>query len=535
MSTISSFLKKPWLYLFVIIFGTFLKFYNLNIKLFWQDEISTVLFTSGLKERAIENSIVPNQIIPIGFYDSLLHPHTKQYSFNKQVAGILSDTHLTPAHYVFLTLWYRLVGDESTDYRLFSVFAFLLSLPFMFLLTRALFDSTLASWIAISLYAVSPFIHVEAQEARYYSLWVAVFILLNYLFLKASNQNKLFWWLPYSFVAILALYTSALSGILIFGHLLYILLYKKEQRIKFSFSLFFVLLAYLPWIYFLFTVRETIQSGLEWHKLNPPPSFYSLGFLFFQLLGFTKSFSFLLEVRTYANIFRGSISYSDYLPFFIDLLLLGLILYAILFLCTKTSKEKRAFLLLIFVPLFLFFYISDIIRDAYTSRLWRYQIVNLAVITLIITNLLHDKIAKGKILFSVIYAGLVTLGIFSILKIGSDKCWYTRPDCPANIEEAQHISHARRALLITDFSGFGFANFLAILKESKTKNADIIYIRGLIPDIKRKAGGKAYSDIYVMQASENLAQGLKIQFGKKMVPQRKEPSRMFPQIWHVKL
>ena len=137
--------------------------------------MATVLYTTGLKGQEIKSRIPTNQILQIGFYDSLLHPRTKSYSFNNQVAGILSDTHLTPAHYVFLTLWYRLVGDDGIDYRLFSVFAFLLSLPLMFLLARELFGSALAGWIATSLFAVSPFIHFEAQEARYYSLWVLFF------------------------------------------------------------------------------------------------------------------------------------------------------------------------------------------------------------------------------------------------------------------------------------------------------------------------------------------------------------------------
>jgi len=278
MSTIRNFLLKPWLYIAIALLGTLLKFYHLNNKLFWADEIATVLYTSGIKDlyTRYQESIPVNEIKSFGYYDSLSHHSTKSYSLKNEVTGILSDTHLTPAHYVFLTLWYRLMGDNDIDYRLFSVFIYILSLSFIFLLANTLFNTYLGGWIALSLYAVSPIIHLEAQEARYYILWVFFFILSNYLFLQSIKHNRAIWWIGYSAVSILALYTSASSAAFIFGHLVYILLFKKDLRIQFGISLLFIVLAYLPWMYFLYTVRETIQSGLSWHKLLYSPSLTEL-------------------------------------------------------------------------------------------------------------------------------------------------------------------------------------------------------------------------------------------------------------------
>ncbi len=105
------------------------------------DEVSTVFYTSGVKDSIIRERIPVNQINSFGYYDSLLYLSTKPYSLKNEVAGILSETHLTPAHYVFLTLWYRLAGDTDIDYRLFSVFIFILSLPFVFLLAKTLFNT----------------------------------------------------------------------------------------------------------------------------------------------------------------------------------------------------------------------------------------------------------------------------------------------------------------------------------------------------------------------------------------------------------
>ena len=534
MTTIRHFLLKPWLYIVIVLFGTFLKFYQLNSKLFWMDEISTVLYTSGINGDIIQKSIPVNQIKSFGYYDSLLHLSTKPYSLKNEVTGILSDTHLTPAHYVFLTLWYRLVGDNDMDYRLFSVFIFILSLPFIFLLAKTLFNTYLAGWIAMSLYAVSPFIHFEAQEARYYILWVFFFILSNYLFLQAIKHNRAIWWIGYSVAAILALYTSLTSGAFIFSHLVYILLFKKELRIQFAISLLFIVLAYLPWMYFLYTVRETIESGLAWHK-NFHSSFFSLDLLFFQLLGFVRSFAFLFDSNLYLFWFGGTTTPGIYSVLLIDLVLLAFVIYSIFYLFTRTSKEIRWFLILIILPLFLMLYISDVIRNGFTSVLWRYQIVNMAGISLIVTNLLKDKIAKGKWLYIAIYFGLVFLGVASILKIAANRCWMSRPDCESNIEAAELISHAERPLIITDFDKTGFVNFLAVLNDSKAKRANIMYCKGTIPNLKENTAGKVYSEIYVLQSSDTLTRQVKSQFGEGMLPLRKKVSRFYPQIWQIKL
>jgi uncharacterized membrane protein len=534
MTAIRDFLIKPWIYVAIVLLGTLLKFYHLNSKLFWVDEISTVLYTSGINGDIIQKSIPANQIKSFSYYDSLLHHSTKRYSVKYEVNGILSDTHLTPAHYVFLTLWYRLVGDNDMDYRLFSVFIFIVSLPFIFLLAKTLLNTYLAGWLATSLFAVSPFIHFEAQEARYYILWVFFFILSNYLFLHAIKHKRAVWWIGYSAAAIFALYTSLTSGAFIFGHLVYILLFKKELRIQFVISVSFIVLAYLPWLYFLFTVRQTIESGLAWHK-SSYTSFFTLDLLFLQLLGFVRSFAYFFDFNFYFFWFTGTATPGIYSVLFTDLVLLAFIIYSIFYLFTTTSKGIRWFLILIVLPLFLLFYISDVVRNGFTSLLWRYQIVNMTVISLIATNLLKDKIAKGKWLFIGIYFGLVFLGIASILKIAGNRCWNTSPDCQYRIEEAELISQAANPLIITDFSGLGFDRTLSVLNDSKATKADIMYCKGIIPNLKEKIVGKAYSEICVFAASDTLVQQIKSQFGKSMLPYRKETTMISPQVWQIKL
>jgi hypothetical protein len=92
-------------------------------------------------------------------------------------------------------------------------------------------------------------------------------------------------------------------------------------------------------------------------------------------------------------------------------------------------------------------------------------------------------------------------------------------------------------LIITDFNGggAGFATFLAVLNDAKAKQADIMYSKESIPNLQEKIAGKAYSEIYVLEASETLIQQVKSQYGKSMLPYKKELDMFSSPIWYVQL
>jgi uncharacterized membrane protein len=112
----------------------------------------------------------------------------QNYTIGSQLKGLSKIATLNPLHYAFLIFWHRIGGDDAVDYRLFNVFIFILTLPFLFPLARTLFKSTLAGWIAVSLYSVSPFFHFYAQEARYNTLW-AFFLIQSQQFLLYIHQS----------------------------------------------------------------------------------------------------------------------------------------------------------------------------------------------------------------------------------------------------------------------------------------------------------------------------------------------------------
>jgi uncharacterized membrane protein len=516
MKPIQQFLLRPWLYLIIVIIGISLKFYHLDHKLFWFDEVCTIQHTSGISDGKYPNLVPVNEIKNISYYHNLYHLNTQHYTIGSQLKGLFSSTQLTPLHYSFLILWHRIVGDENTDYRLFSVFIFILTLPFLYLLAKKMFHSNLAGWIAVSLYSISPYLHIFAQEARYYILWSFFLIVLHYFLLLAIQYRKNKWWVAYIITAIFAMYTSPFTGIIIFGHLIYIWFLEKDVRKPYVFSLLIVFLCYIPWIFSLFNNRSEIVTALSWHSMK-----FHVGFLLplmGQIFYFISIFSFKIDYHNVSVTTQPDLTPELLSAFMLNTLVLALLITSFVYLFRKSKKEILFFLLLIILPGVLLFYTLDIVRSSITSWWWRYLIFNTAGIILVATFFLYRKTERGNLFYSCVFIALTIMGILSIITISKTRYWFLGGSIQqVYIEDANFISKARKPLLITDYSfRVGMVDFMVVMNECKSENVDILRASPDIKDVKEKLYGKNYSDIYVFHASNKLVENLKSQFGEKM-------------------
>ncbi|UCH13441.1 MAG: glycosyltransferase family 39 protein [Bacteroidales bacterium] len=516
MKTIRQFLLRPYLYLIIIIIGTVLKFYRLDHKLFWFDEICTVQHTSGIPDYKYPGLVPLNEIKNISFYNDLYHLNKQDYTIALQLKGLFSSTQLTPLHYSFLVFWHRIVGDDKIDYRLFGVFIFILTLPFLFLLARQLFKSNLAGWVAVSLYAVSPYINLFAQEARYYILLAFFIVILHYLFLLFVQHKKVKWLIAYSIIAIMAMYTSFISGVIIFGHFIYVCLLKKDLCLKYSISLFAIFIVYAPWIYSMYIDFHEISVSLSWH--SQPESLPVIMTIMGQITFFISIFEFLID---YSLIYIDNmIAFSPViiLGFVTNILILILLIIAFIYFFRKSRMEEKLFAILIILPGFILFFVYDIVRSAIASWWWRYHIFNVFGIILVVTYLLFRKIEKGKLAFSGIFTGLVIIGIFSVLTISNSRYWYHGGYLQqVYIEDARLFSKADKPVIITDYSfGFGMVDFMVVINECNSDNIDILRASNDIENVEEILIYNNYSEIYVTHASNELTENLKSQFGEKM-------------------
>ena len=512
MKTIRQLMLKPWLYLIIIFLGIALKFYRLDYRFFWYDETSTIQHASG-------NQIfhVPvNEIKNRSFYIDQLHLRKQNLTMTSELKGLFSSTNLTPMHYPFLMIWYRIVGDDPIHYRLFSVFIFILTLPVLFFLIKILSDSNLAAWIGTSLFSVLPVIHFCAQHARFFILWIFFICLSHYLFLMAVRKNNLQWWIAYTITGILSLYTAVFSGLILVGHLAYIAFLKRKLCLTYVISMFIILLFYSPWIYSMLINRDEIIASLWWHShFNVDHKYWKL--ILCQFASYTWTFVSMYVGQSLEIIANYKIS-GNYAVFFSETAILLLIFYSIVYGIRKLPKDVSFFLILMLLPEFLFFYISDIIRNTNSSIIWKYQLVIYVAILLFMVFFLHKKIIQQNLYVSAIYLVFIIAGVIISIKDSGKKCYFSGLNCNTSFIEAEVFSKAQKPLLISDFS-FWYGNinaFMPIINEYESDNIYVLYASPDIENVEVMLTNKDYSDIYVIHASNELVKNLKSQFGERM-------------------
>jgi len=86
-----------------------------------------------------------------------------------EIPGALRRDNSAPLHYLVLHVWMELFGTSNRAVRALSGVASLASLPFVWVTTRRLAGAR-AAWIAVLLFATSPFVALYATQARMYAL-----------------------------------------------------------------------------------------------------------------------------------------------------------------------------------------------------------------------------------------------------------------------------------------------------------------------------------------------------------------------------
>ena len=505
MNIIKQFFKQPIVYFIVILIGVVFKFYGLESRFFWLDEIYTIFHTSGMETGVFWDKFPADTIVNIGYYNDMLNLNNGEYSIGTQIKGLSQMPQFTPFHYVLLVFWHPVIGADQLDYRLFTILMFILSLPMLYLITKKLSGSRLTAWIATSLFAVSPFIHNYAQDSRYYILWIFSILLMHLLILKALDKNTVKSWFLYSIASIFALYVSSLTGIIIIGHFFYVWVFYKEMRMRVVVSNLFALLVYTPWLFFIINHISEIKGALSWQMGDPGIWEVLLGpwFGMAHIFSYTDSFEGVysyFKVSSYTSELATAIA--------INILLIGFIITSLVFLLRKASTKVKWYILLITIPGIIFFNLYDIIGHRFISVTWRYHSVYFIGIIILVSWFLGRKISKGKILYPLLYIGIISLSIISMARISCDDCWavYDFENCDEKIIAAELFSNDKHPLIITDCAtDLGKMGFLETIAACKSDNIDVLFASS--PDsLGKMLEGKGYSNIYLYQASFPLEQ-----------------------------
>ena len=510
MSKFKDFLFKPWIYVLVLVIGVSFKFYHIDYRYFWYDEIATVVQTSGLNQKGIDQLAPVNEIASLDYYKSLVHLNDLHQTLAQQLKGQVKTVNLNPLHYFLLAFWYRLAGDSVIALRGFSIFFFLLSLPFIFLLAKKLFDNHLSGWIAVSLFSVFQYAQFFSHNARYITLTIFLIITASYFLLEALDRKKFYWWLGYVVTGTLALYASAILGLLLIAHFLFVITCRNEKFLPFFISICTIFLLYLPWLLFIVSSLGRIEDSLSWHK-----RFYeNYNFLILILLQLVVMADGFIALEDPVILFMKHLQIFTTL---IYILLAVFIIISIFYAARKMKKQSFYFLLFMFLCSFLFFLISDLIRHTGSSLFFRYHYIHIVVTLFFISFLLSRKINKKNIFYFTLYVVIAVLGISSMQKVSQNKKWYFNLQ---DFKPVDYLDKFDNYLVVSDIgSPFGehpIKAFLMVANAIESENVDILRTTPDNPDIKEMISENSYSDVFVIYASEQLLKNLRAQFGDRL-------------------
>lgn len=509
-----------------------LKFDAIDSRYYWWDEVSTILHTSGITGSEYLEILPENEIKNITYYNNLLHLNNHNYTIASQLKGIWNMTNLNPLHYAILVFWHRLVGDEDIHYRLFNIFMLILTLPFLFLLCKLLFKSSLAGWIAISILSVSPFFHNYSIEARYNILCTFLIILNQYIFLKAITKRRYVWWIGYALSGIFLWYSSFTLSLIFLGHFIYILIYERKSLITYVICSAIIFLAYLPWIISIMNNSNEINNALQWHEwYGRNQNIFTLFFAQIYFMGY--SFVTFNDFFSQSAMFIDHIFSGNYLHLTANLLVIALLIYAVIYTYKKADRKLFTFLALTILPYFTFCLVSDLIRHTGITLTWRYNLINIIGIMFFMVYLFNDKISSGKFFFTGIYIALIVIGFISINHM-KNKHYYNMFQHEEN--NIALLSNCQKPLLISDMKTLGeegsAAGILTFTNGCKSNNIDILKVRSDIQNIEEYFHVEDYSEIMVLNASQYLINNLKAQLGDAMEPINMEA---YSNEWEIKM
>lgn len=272
----------------LLLIGLTFRFINLDRKVFWVDEVITVIRAAGYTKSEVTDILAdgslhtPQELLA---YQKL----TPNRSLADAVAAFQKSPEHTPLYFLLVRFWMQLFGNSVTAIRSFSVLCSLLLLPALYWLSQLLFGSARVSQIVVMLMAISPFFVAYAQEARPYSLWLLLLTLSSGALLRALERNTLSNWAVYALTLTLSLATSLLSFCVLLGQAVYVALHRRLQLRRFSLAALSATAAMLPWLWLIGQQWQTLQANTTWMRLpiegfaKVTIWFYSVAILYFDV------------------------------------------------------------------------------------------------------------------------------------------------------------------------------------------------------------------------------------------------------------
>ncbi len=473
--------------------GIFFRFFNLDGKFYWYDEVFTSLRISGYTEAEAVQQLAQGQVITIEDLQKYQRPNPEK-SVTDTVKGLAQEEpQLTPLYFVIARFWVQGFGHSVAVTRSLSALISLLAFPCIYWLCLELFQSSLTGWVACALIAVSPFHVLYAQEARPYSLWTVTILLANASLLRAMRLKRVSSWGIYAAAVSLGLYTHFLSVLVVIGHGIYVVATEGFRWTKkvtaFALASGAGLLTFLPWIAIAISNSTSASRSTSWagSEIN--------------MLSLAQNWA--------ANICRLVLDFGlksesplIYLILFIPAILSALIMagYSVYWLCRHTPKHVWLFILTSIAVTAIALILPDLIWGGIRSTKSRYLLPSYLGLQLAVAYLLATQLSSGdsrrQKLWQILAIALLSSGVLSCAISSQAETWWNKEWGYHNPKIARIINQAMRPLVISNLSESTLGNVVSLSYLLKTNSRFQLVLNPNIPEIPQQ-----FTDVFIYSYS----------------------------------
>lgn len=440
----------------VLVIGILFRFANLDRKFYWIDETYTSLRVSGYTEAEIIKDISYQKITSpadLQKYQQINSEHNLTDTLHSLAT---EDPQHPPLYYVLARYWAQWFGSSVTAMRSLAAVISLLVFPAIYWLAWELFESSAVAWMAITLFAISPYHILFAQEARQYSLWTLTTILSSATLLRAmrpeSTQNAValvLSWALYAGTATLGFYTHLLFVCVAAAHAIYVAVIANWRDVK-TFISFYVasliaLIGFMPSLVNTVENFNQVRSTTAWAEQTNYLRLVS------RWVGSVTIAFFDIGIDGTANTTELALV----IP--VGIMILALVGYSLYYLCRKTPKRVWLIVLLLIATTALFLAVPDLIKGGRRSANPRYLVPCYVGIQLAAAYLLSAKISNNLenfkqqklwkiVIVTVFSAGIISGGVSS----QADIWWNKGSGWLGALEVAGAVNQASNPLFISD-------------------------------------------------------------------------------------
>jgi uncharacterized membrane protein len=436
----------------VLALGVFFRVTHIGQKVYWHDEVFTSIRAAGYTGDEIAPNIFTGELIApeaLLQYQRLSPDRGWQSTWN----ALTTHPEHPPLYYLLVRFWMERFGSEVAIVRSVSVLFSLLAFPALYWLCREVFPPFPATgWIAMGLFAVSPFHVLYAQEARQSSLWTLATLLSSAALFRAMRVQTWASWGLYAITVALSLYTFLFSVLVLVCHGLVVLFGQVGRRSVWQFLVavgvgFF---SFTPWMIVLIQNKLALASKTVW-TTQPMPR---------EIL--TK----LWGLHFSSNFVDSGLPLDHLYTYMAPPLVVILLVYALWMLYHHTPRQTWLFIILLIALPTIALMLPDLLWGGQRSSQTRYFVPMLVggqlAIAYLLTYLVQHPARSNRLWGRGLLAVLLTAGVLSCGLSWQAKTWWNKGVSYSNAATAEYLNQLEQPVVMSSTGATTLGNVISL-------------------------------------------------------------------------